>query len=94
MRGSLNASTWPLALPYGRVHEDGCVDTDDIIVEQDHRIPPVFLYVVLELYTVWSVVVDSGEALRINFRTWEDKAIFLTVAYNLLEYIFFVCHYN
>lgn len=89
MSGSLKASV-TAGLPHGGVHEDGGINTDDVVVEQHHRVPPVFLDVVLQFYAVWSVIVDGCEAIGIDFRTGKHEAIFLAMAYNLLKYIF--CH--
>ena len=79
-------------LPHGGVHENSGVNADDVVVEQHHGVPPVFLDIVFQFNAVWSVIIDGGEALGIDFRTGEHKAVFLAVAYNLLEYIF--CHFS
>ena len=76
--------------PHQRVHEDGSVDTDDVLVEQYHRLPPVLFDIIFKLDAVLSIVVDGGQAI-VDFTAWEDEAVFLAMAYNLLEYIF-LCH--
>ena len=78
------------SLPHGGVHEDGCIDTHDIAVEQHHRFPPIFLYIVFQFHTVLTVVVNGCESV-VDFRAGKDKAIFLTVAYYLLENVI-LCH--
>jgi len=45
------------------VHEDGGVDAHDVLVEQHHALPPVLLDVVLQLYAVLAVVIDSTQAI-------------------------------
>ena len=34
--------------PGGRMHEDGRVDADDVVVQRRHELPPVFLDIILE----------------------------------------------
>ncbi len=52
--------------------------------------PPCFFYIVFQFNTVLTIVIDGCQAI-INLTTWEDEAILLAVAHNLLEYIF-LCH--
>ena len=80
----------PGSLPDGGMHEDGGVDADDVLVQQHHALPPIFLDVVFQFHTILAVVIDSGQTI-INITAGEDEAIFLAMAYNLLEYIF-LCH--
>ena len=77
-------------LPNGGMHEDGRVDAHNVLVEQHHRFPPILLDIVFQLNTVLTVIINGTESV-VNFATREDKAIFLAVAHNLLEYIF-LCH--
>ena len=51
------------SLPHGRVHEDGSVDTYDIVVHQHHRLPPIFLDIILKLNAVLTVVIHGGETV-------------------------------
>ena len=51
------------SLPHGRVHEDGGVDTHDIAVHQHHRLPPIFLDIILKLNAVLTVVIHGGETV-------------------------------
>ena len=53
-------------LPYGRVHEDGGVNAHDIVVKKHHAVPPVLLDIVFQFYTIWSVIIDGCESVRIN----------------------------
>jgi len=72
------------------VHEDAGVDTHDVLVEQHHRLPPILFDIVLELYSILTIVINGGKAV-VNIRTGEDETIFLAMAHNLLKYIF-LCH--
>ena len=47
-------------LPYRRVHEDGRVDTHDVLVQHRHGLPPVLLNVILQLNTVLTVVIHGA----------------------------------
>ena len=78
------------SLPYGRVHEDSCIETYNVLVQQYHTLPPVLLDIILELNTILTIVVNGSQAI-INFTTREHKAIFLAMAYNFLKNIF-LCH--
>ena len=49
--------------PSGGVHEDGCVDAHDVLVQEHHRLPPVLLYIVLQLNAVLSVVIDGSQTV-------------------------------
>ena len=53
-------------LPHHGVHEDGGVDADNVVVEQHHGVPPIFLDVVFQFYTVGSVVVHGCQSIGIN----------------------------
>ena len=77
-------------LPYCRVHEDSCIETNNVLVQQYHTLPPVLLDIVFELNTILTIVINGSQAI-INFTTWEHEAIFLTMAYNFLKNIF-LCH--
>jgi hypothetical protein len=77
-------------LPDGGVHEDGGVDAHDVLMEQHHALPPIFLDVVFQFHTILAVVIDSGQTV-VNITAGEDEAIFLAMAHYLLEYIF-LCH--
>ena len=74
------------------MHEDGGIDTDDVLVEQHHRLPPILLYVVLELYAVLAIVIDRAEAV-VDVAGGEYETILLAMRYNLLENVFLLCHY-
>ena len=77
--------------PNGRVHEDGGIDADDVLVETGHGIPPVFLDVVFEFRSVLSVVVNRSETV-IDFGRREYESIFFAVRYEFLEGFFLSCH--
>jgi hypothetical protein len=50
-------------LPGLRVHEDGSIEAHDILMELHHALPPVFLYVLLQLYTILAIVIYRPEAV-------------------------------
>ena len=50
-------------LPDGRMHEDGAVDTHDVLVEQHHGLPPILLDIVLQFNTILTVVIDGAESV-------------------------------
>ena len=51
------------SFPCCRVHEDSGIDTDNILMQQRHRIPPVALDVILQLDTVLTVVIHSAQTV-------------------------------
>ena len=77
-------------LPHRGVHENSGINAHDIVVQQNHRVPPVLFNIVFKLHAVGAVVVDCRQSVRVNIRTWEHETVFLTVTYNLLETVF--CH--
>ena len=48
------------SFPNSGVHEDGGVDSDDVLVEEHHGLPPVLFDVVFQFDAVLSVVIDSA----------------------------------
>ena len=50
-------------LPGGGVHEDAGIDADNVLVQKHHALPPVLFDVVLELYTILSVIIDSAQTI-------------------------------
>ncbi len=78
-------------LPDGRMHEDGRVYTDDILMKERHGVPPIPLDIVFKFHTVLAVVIDCGKSV-INLAGLKHEAILFGVAYNLLENIFLGCH--
>ena len=50
-------------LPYGGVHENGGIDTHDVLVEQYHGLPPVLLDVVLQFNAVLAIVVHCAQTV-------------------------------
>ena len=47
-------------LPDARVHEDGAVQTHDILVHLHHSLPPILLDIVLQLHAQLTVVIHGG----------------------------------
>ena len=78
-------------LPDARVHEDGAVQTHDVLVHLHHSFPPVLLDIILQLHAQLTVVVDSGEAV-VDLRAREDESVFLGVSHHFLEEIVLICH--
>ena len=77
-------------LPNRWVHENGGVNTHDILVKQYHALPPILFNVVFQFNAVLSVVVNGSQSI-VNLTAWENKTIFFTMAYNLLKNVF-LCH--
>ena len=76
--------------PYRRVHEDGRIDTNDVVVEQHHWLPPILFDVVLKLYTVLTIVINRCKTI-VYIATWKNKTIFFAMAYYLFKRIL-LCH--
>ena len=68
----------PRCFPYSGVHEDGRVNAHDVLMQQDHTLPPIFLYIVLQFHSILAIVVDSPQAI-INVARWENETILLTM---------------
>ena len=77
--------------PDARVHEDGGVDTDDVLVVLHHGTPPVLLDVVFEFGSQLAIVVHGGETV-VYLAGGEYEAVFLGVGYYLFEEFFLICH--
>ncbi len=78
-------------LPYRRVHEYCRVDAHDVLVQEHHALPPVFLDVVFQFDSVLSVVIDSAKSV-IDFTAGEHETVFFAVAHDFLENVF-LCHF-
>ena len=76
--------------PDGRMHKNSRIDTHNIFVEQDHRLPPIFLDIILQFHTILTVVIHCSQTI-IDVTTWKNKTIFLAMAYYFFE-IVFLCH--
>ena len=66
------------SFPDRRMHEDRGVDTDNVLVQQRHAVPPIFLDVILQLNAILSVVVDGAQAI-VNLGRGEYETILFTV---------------
>ena len=77
-------------LPRLGVHEDGGVDAHDILVEFDHRVPPVTLDIVLELHAVLSIVIYGAKAV-VYFARREYESVLLAVSHQFLKQLL-LCH--
>ena len=80
------------SLPGLGVHEDRGVDADDVLVQFDHRIPPIALDVVLQLHAVLPVIVHGAESVVYLARR-EYEAVLLAMGDKFLEK-FFLSHRN
>ena len=78
-------------LPGRRVHEDGCVDAHDILVQQHHGLPPVLFDIILQFHAVLPIVVHCAQSV-VDVTAGEYEAILLAVGNYLLEYIVLLCH--
>ena len=43
--------------PDCRVHEDGGIDAHNVLVEQRHAVPPIFLDIIFQLHSILAVIV-------------------------------------
>ena len=77
----------PRRLPDGRVHKDGAVQTDDVVVQQHHALPPILLDIVFQLHAVLTIVVHGAEPV-VDVATGKDETILLAVGDDFLEHIF------
>ena len=77
-------------LPRLGMHEDRGVDADDVLVQFDHRIPPISLDVVLQLHAVLTVVVHGSQTV-VDFARRKHESVLLAVRYQLFEK-FFLSH--
>jgi len=80
------------SLPSLGVHEDRGVDADDVLVQFDHRIPPIALDVVLQFHAVLSVIVYGTEPVVYLARR-EYESVLLAMGDQFLEK-FFLSHRN
>ncbi len=78
------------SLPRAGVHEDRSVETHDVLVQLDHRIPPVALDIVLQLDAVLAVVVHGTQTV-VYFARREYESVLLAVSHEFLEK-FVLCH--
>ncbi len=74
----------PAGFPYPRVHENGCIQANDVVMHPHHRIPPVFPYVVLEFHAVLTVVVHGTQSV-VYLAGGKNKTILLGMGNNVLE---------
>ena len=77
-------------LPDPGVHEDARVDTDYVLVEAGHGVPPVLFDVVLEFGTHLAVVVDGCETV-VDLARRENETVLLAVRDKHFEN-FFLSH--
>ena len=72
------------SLPRFGVHENRRVDADDVLVELDHRVPPVAFDIVFQLDAVLAVIVDSSQTV-VDFARRKYESVLLAVSDQLLE---------
>ena len=75
--------------PSRRVHKNSRVDTDDVLVQKRHRIPPITLDIVLQLHAVLTVVIYGAQTI-VDLAGRKYKSVFLAMRYDFLE-CFFLC---
>src|SRR6185437_17004928 len=64
--------------PGGGMHEDRGIDAHDIFIELCHALPPMILYIFLELAAVLTIIVNGAETL-VDLAGWKNKAVLFTV---------------
>ena len=74
-------------LPNCRMHKDGAVETDDVLMQQHHALPPILLDIVFQLHAVLPVVVHGAEPV-VDVATGKDETVLLAVGDDFLEHIF------
>jgi hypothetical protein len=89
MSGSLKASTWPLAFHVVGMHEDGGIETHDVLVELHHALPPEIADVLLQFHTHLAVIIRGTETV-INLAAGEYETILFTMANDVLKEVFVV----
>ena len=60
------------------VHEYSRINTHNIFMKQRHGFPPIALNVILQFYTILSIIIYSRQPI-INLTRWENKTVFLGV---------------
>ena len=75
--------------PCRRVHEDSGIDTDDVLMQQGHRIPPITLDIVLQLYAVLTIVIHCAETV-IDLAGRKNETVLLAMRDDFLK-CFFLC---
>ena len=75
------------SLPGFGMHENGGVDAHDVLMQLDHRIPPVALDIVLQLHAVLPVVIDGGQTV-VDLARRKHEPVLLAVGDQLLEKFF------
>ena len=63
-----------------------------VLVQQHHALPPILLYVVLQLYAVLSVVIYCTKSV-IDVAAGEYEPILFAMGYDFLENLFLLCHF-
>ena len=79
------------SLPRAGMHEDRGIQPHDILVQLDHRIPPITLDVILQLHAVLAVVVDGAEPV-VYLARGEYEPVLLAVRHQFFEK-FFLRHF-
>ncbi len=77
----------PRRFPNSGVHKDRGIQPNHIIMEANHRVPPILFDIVLELHPHRAVIVNSRQAI-IYFTRWKYESVFLTMRYYFLKNIF------
>src|SRR5687768_14481868 len=71
-------------LPNCGMHKNGGINPNNVLIELNHRFPPIFPDIILELRTIGTVVINRAESI-VNLAGGENKAIFLRMGYQILE---------
>ena len=66
------------SFPRCRVHEDSGIDTDNVLMQQRHRIPPIFLDVILQLHAILTVVINSAQTV-VNLTGGKYESVLLAM---------------
>src|SRR5688572_18449 len=66
------------SFPRGRMHENGSINTHNILIHAGHTIPPIVLYIFFEFTSPLPVIIYRLEAI-VDFTTGKYKTIFFSV---------------
>ena len=89
--GVVEGGDVPGCHPGAGVHEDGRVYSDNILVQANHRLPPVILDIVLEFHAKLAVIINRSETV-VDLAGRENKAVLFAVGNQNLEK-FVLCHF-
>ena len=64
----------PAGLPRGGMHKNSGIDTDYILTQLGHALPPVVLYILFELAAHLTIIVDSLQSI-VDLTAGKNKSV-------------------